>query len=455
MSGGSDDAQVFSVSELTREIRALLEGHWSDLWVEGEVSNLRVQSSGHQYFTLKDAGAQISCVLFRAAASRNALRLAEGMQVKLQGELSVYEPRGQYQLIVRLLQDCGVGALQARFEALKRRLHAEGLFDSHRKRALPRIPQVVALVTSPTAAALQDMLNVLTRRSPWLHLLLYPVRVQGQGAAAESVAALRALNHATEHGWPRPEVIVLARGGGSIEDLWSYNDEGLARAIAGSDIPVISAVGHEIDFTIADFAADLRAPTPSAAAELLAEDAAQMRQFWDQCEGRLRLRLNEVISRHERSLEALGKGALLHGLRHAVQRAEMDADALEQRLSESAQTVLQRAAEALLHCERVLAVRHPRSLLLEAGHRVESLGIGMAQTLSRSLERREAALSSRAALLRSLGPEAVLSRGYSMTLGEDGQPLRDAAALQEGQVITTRLQRGELRSRVEGRSAAG
>ena len=449
MSSGSDDAQVFSVSGLTREIRSLLEGHWQDLWVEGEVSNLRLQSSGHQYFTLKDAGAQISCVLFRGAASRNSLRLSEGMQVKAQGDLSVYEPRGQYQLVVRQLQNCGLGELQARFEALKRRLQAEGLFEAQRKQALPKIPQVVAVVTSPTGAALQDMLNVLTRRSPWLHLLVYPVRVQGQGAAAESVAALQALNAAEARHWPRPEVIVLARGGGSIEDLWSYNDEALARAIAASSIPVVSAVGHEIDFTIADFAADLRAPTPSAAAELLTEDAGQMRQFWDQIQGRLRLRLNEVMSRHDRHLEALGKGALFHGLRHAMQRADMDADGMEQRLGEAVSAALRRAAEQILYCERVLASRHPRSQLQELGHRLERLEAGMGQAILRGLERRGVAIESRAAMLRTLGPQAVLSRGYSMTLGEDGQPLRDAAQLRPGEVIRTRLERGELRSRVE------
>lgn len=448
MSSSGDDVEVFSVSALTREIRRLLEGRWIGLWVEGEVSNLRVQSSGHQYFTLKDEQAQISCVLFRGAASRNSLRLAEGMQIKVQGELSVYEPRGQYQLVVRLVQDRGLGALQARFEELKRKLQAEGLFDSSRKRSLPRVPRVVAVVTSPTGAALQDMVNVLSRRSPWLHVLVYPVRVQGQGAAAESVAALRALNRGD--GQLRPEVIVLARGGGSIEDLWSYNDEQLARAIAASAIPVISAVGHEIDFTIADFAADLRAPTPSAAAELLTSDAAQMRESWDQCEKRMKLRLHEVMGRYDQSIEAVAKGALLHGLRHALQRAQMDADSIELQLDDAVGSVLQGLGDRLLRVDRVLASHHPRGLIQEAVHQLERLGQAMGQQVSLRLERGQSLLESRTQLLRNLGPQAVLSRGFSMTLDESGQPIRDASGLRSGQLLLTRFEHGEARSRVEG-----
>ncbi|MCX6854829.1 MAG: exodeoxyribonuclease VII large subunit, partial [Verrucomicrobia bacterium] len=235
---------VLTVTQLTREIREVLEGRIGTVWVEGEISNHRLQTSGHQYFTLKDGGSQISCVMFRGSASRSGARLTDGVQVQVQGEISVYEPRGQYQLVVKQVQMKGQGGLQAKFEALKKKLFDEGLFDQDYKQSIPKFPRTVALVTSPTGAAIQDMLNILTRRAPWVRVMIFPVRVQGQGVERETIRAIEMLNAAEQFGLPRPETIVIGRGGGSIEDLWAYNEESLARAIFVSRIPIISAVGH-------------------------------------------------------------------------------------------------------------------------------------------------------------------------------------------------------------------
>ncbi|MEP6778052.1 MAG: exodeoxyribonuclease VII large subunit, partial [Chthoniobacterales bacterium] len=260
-------AKVLTVAELTRAIRGALETKFRAVWVQGEISNYKLHPSGHQYFTLKDQRAQIACVIFRNTLPAFHPPLTDGAQVQIYGGVSVFEARGQYQLSVQILQERGIGLLQAKFEALKRKLDAEGLFDPARKRSLPKFPRRIGIVTSPSGAAIRDMLNVLQRRAPNVHILINPVRVQGTGAAAEIAVALRELTQPNES-WTPLDLIVLARGGGSIEDLWEFNEEILARAIAASEIPVVSAVGHEVDFTIADFVSDLRAPTPSAAAEL-------------------------------------------------------------------------------------------------------------------------------------------------------------------------------------------
>src|ERR1700704_4377003 len=269
--------KVLSVSELTRSIRGILETKFGAVWVQGEVSNYKLHPSGHQYFTLKDARAQIACVIFRNTMTPLRQPVADGAQVQVYGNVSVFEARGQYQLSVQILQPLGLGLLQAKFEALKRKLDAEGLFAAERKRALPKFPRRIGIVTSPSGAAIRDMLNVLRRRAPWLQILISPVRVQGTGAAAEIAVALRELATPNE-GWPPLDLIVIARGGGSMEDLWEFNEEMLARAIVDLGVSIVSAIGHEIDFTICDFVADLRAPTPSAAAELIAPDIVDLRR---------------------------------------------------------------------------------------------------------------------------------------------------------------------------------
>src|SRR3954463_5213585 len=277
-------SKVFTVAELTRQIRGALETRFGAVWVQGEISNYRPQPSGHRYFTLKDQRAAISCVIFRNTLPPTAPPIADGAQIQVYGNVTVFEARGQYQLNVQILQTRGAGLLQAKFEALKRKLEAEGLFDPARKRALPKFPKRIGIITSPSGAAIRDILNVLSRRAPNVQVLINPVRVQGMGAAAEIATAIKDFGRPSAT-WEAVDVIVLARGGGSIEDLWEFNEEIVARAIFHSEIPIVSAVGHEIDFTIADFVADLRAPTPSAAAELIVPDFSEVNRRIDELAG--------------------------------------------------------------------------------------------------------------------------------------------------------------------------
>src|SRR5438445_7777282 len=275
-------SKVFTVGELTRQIRGTLEAKFRTVWVQGEISNYKLHPSGHQYFTLKDQRAQISCVIWRDTMQPPRQPLADGAQVQVFGTVTVFEARGQYQLNVQIIQPRGVGVLQAKFEALKRKLEAEGLFAPERKRPLPKFPHRIGIVTSPSGAAIRDILNVLRRRAPWLQILINPVRVQGTGAAQEIAVAIRELANPNENFAP-VDLIVLTRGGGSMEDLWEFNEEIVARTIADVNVPIVSAIGHEIDFTIADFVADLRAPTPSAAAELIVPDIVDLRRHIDAC----------------------------------------------------------------------------------------------------------------------------------------------------------------------------
>src|SRR5450432_209835 len=314
--------QVLSVSDLTSQIRRLLEQRVGAVWVGGEVSNLRAQSSGHIYFTLKDVGAQLSCVCFRDAARESRALLADGQQVILQGDVTVYEVRGQYQLVVRQIELRGAGALQIAFEKLKLKLAAEGLFAPERKRLLPKYPQRIGLVTSPTGAAIRDVLHVVKRRNPGLEIILAPCRVQGQGAAEEVAAAIKSLNRYSVESLHRLSIqrfndstnldlILVTRGGGSLEDLWAFNEEVVARAIFESAIPIVSAVGHEIDFTIADFVSDVRAATPSAAAEILTEGVFASRQLVESLTQRMaRMHPRRQLNEHLQRLDDLQTGLL-------------------------------------------------------------------------------------------------------------------------------------------------
>ncbi|MCB1207888.1 MAG: exodeoxyribonuclease VII large subunit [Verrucomicrobiales bacterium] len=438
-----------SVSELTREIRALLENEIGSVWVEGEISNLRIQSSGHQYFTLKDAGAQLSCVMFRGMAQRSAVRLTDGAAVRVYGEVSVYEARGQYQMVVKSVQAQGQGTLQAKFEALKRRLHDEGLFDEEWKKPIPKFPLTVALVTSPTGAAIQDMLNILTRRAPWVRVMVFPVRVQGQGAEREIARAIEILNDATEWGLPKPDTIVVGRGGGSLEDLWNFNEEIVARAIFASEIPVISAVGHEIDFTIADFVADMRAPTPSAAAELLAPDRETLQRHFDGVSRSLTGRMMAALDQSQRVLDLMARGPLMHEPRRRLMEAEQLLDEMEGRLRDGVTASLHESREALAYLAETLARAQPQTRLAEARHQVESTEATLKQLMKHRLQRMNEGIDSRANLLRSLGVDGVLARGFSITMDENGRMLNGPAEVTEGAVIRTRLRDGELVSVVK------
>jgi len=449
--------KVWTVAELTGRVRQLLEDQIGEVWVAGEVSNLRLQSSGHCYFTLKDAASQLSCVLFRREGGVPREALQDGAKIVLRGDLSVYEPRGQYQIIVRQVELQGVGALQAAFERLKAKLQAEGLFAPERKRLISGYPQVIGVVTSPTAAALQDVLHVVERRNPALRLILAPCRVQGDGAAAEIAGALALLNGYAKAssadssaGEPPMDAILVTRGGGSIEDLWAFNDESVARAIASSALPVVSAVGHEIDFTISDFVADLRAATPSAAAELLTEGVFAAADFIAESPTRLSDALLEALKTRSEEL-AFQRGRLTRC--HPRRRLEDAAQRLDELASQARRGAREgeRRARADFRAvtDRLSRVR-PLQLLAERRERIVREVIRMRELASHQWQRQADRAHELEGQLRLLGPEQVLGRGYSITLdAATGNPVRDAARVKRGQRLRTRLQRGEITSRVE------
>src|SRR6266850_1399291 len=390
--------RVYSVSELTREIKAIVEGRFPSLLVKGEVSNLRAPSSGHLYFTLKDADACLDAVLFRTEARRLRFSVQNGLSLVARGRLALYEPQGRYQLVCDTVEPLGAGALQIAFEQLKERLQKEGLFDSARKRKLPFLPRRVAVVTSPSGAAVHDFLRVLHRRYPNLPVLIVPVRVQGD-AAAQEIA--RGIVRAAKQ--PRVDVVVVARGGGSLEDLWAFNQEVVARALCGCPVPTVSAVGHEIDVTIADYCADVRAPTPTAAAELIARvkeelvaDLAQRRQ-------RLEDLLHDRIAARDQGLRVLRERLQIQHPRERLHRLEREVARLEQKLKSLA--------------GRALAARR---------HRYEGL----------------------TARLDALSPLKVLARGYAVAFDERGHALQRAAQVQPGERVRVRLHEGELSAQV-------
>ena len=442
----SDEPRVFSVSEITRTVRAVLEDEIGTVWVEGEVSNYRKQASGHQYFTLKDAQAQLACVWFARGGSRlKQVALTDGMQVQVRGALTVYEARGQYQLNVQLVQAGGAGLLQAKFEALKRKLEAEGLFAAERKRELPGFPAVVGIVTSPTGAALRDMLHVLARRAPWLRVIVSPARVQGEGAAAEIAAGIAALNELAAP----PDVIVVARGGGSVEDLWAFNEEVVARAIVASAIPVVSAVGHEIDFTIADFAADLRAPTPSAAAELIAPDAAELTRELGQWAGQLRRQMSAALGAQRSRLDFLTRSTFFREPEQRLAAAQQRTDLAEEALRRAMREHLVARRQDVGALLAALRQYRPDQLLALRRQHFDALRAKFQARFDEARKEPKARFTRLAAMLRLLAPTATLARGYSITTTTDGSTIRSITDVQRGTQIVTRLADGEVKSRVE------
>ena len=447
---------VFSVSEITASLRRVLEREWPRLWIRGEITNLRLQSSGHAYFSLKDAGAQIQCVLFRGEATefdRGVLR--DGQGVVVGGSLTVYEVRGQYQLRVTDVELAGAGALQLAFEKLKQKLAAEGLFAPERKRPLPRLPGCIGIVTSATGAALRDVVHVIERRAPGLRLILVACRVQGAGAAGELAAGIELLNEFTSRpgtpsACPAPEFILLTRGGGSIEDLWAFNEEVLARALFHSKLPVVSAVGHEIDFTISDFVADVRAATPSAAAEIITEGLFASRQFVAEAATRLRETARTRFEAEREQLELLRRRLTRnHPQRRLNEQAQRLDDASEA-LSRSVRTSSRIRTAALRSLAVRLAQVRPAVLLTRRGKEVEHLATKLRQLTRHRLDARNNQLRSTKMRLELLSPRNVLQRGYSITLdANSGAILRTAGAARPGQRIVTRLKHGQLRSTVE------
>jgi len=436
---------VCTVTELANRIKAQLEDKFPAVWVEGEISNLRVPSSGHVYFTLKDDGAQLRCVLFRSRGRRVAFQPEDGMQVLAFGGLDVYVARGEYQLIVELLEPKGLGALQLAFEQLKRRLEAEGLFEAARKRSLPPFPRTIGIVTSPTGAAIRDMLHIIGRRFADLRILITPVRVQGDGASLEIVRALRDLQEI-----PDLDVVIVGRGGGSIEDLWAFNDERVARAIAACRVPVISAVGHETDFTIADFVADLRAPTPSGAAELVVREKLHVaRALLDLYEG-LKQAMASRLARERERVDTLGRRRVLTDASRALRDLHRRLDDLTARLAlgvrgreRQATHRLSLARNALRSLNPVARIANGTALLSQLRGRLASAAV---YNVKASRHRFDAAVGQ----LDSLSPLAVLGRGYSLTrLQPSGAIVRSAAQTHPGDVVEILLHQGALDARVE------
>ena len=442
------ERKIYRVSELSRLVREKLEGQFADIWVEGEVSNFRPAASGILYFTLKDETAQLRCVCFRQQSRYLKFRPEDGLQVLARGKISVYEARGEYQLYVEYLEPQGLGALQLAFEQLKKKLAAEGLFDASRKKPLPRLPRRIGIITSPRGAAIQDMIRILRRRYENLHLLIYPVRVQGEGAAEEMVEALRFFHLPPPQGMP-VDVLILTRGGGSLEDLWAFNEEKLARAIAASTIPVISAVGHETDFTIADFVADLRAPTPSAAAEIVVETKHQLQQQVRASEETLERVARFRLLRLRQQLTELTTHRGFQILRTMLAQAEQQSDEMTSRLIETARGGLRQARRRweqqhsfLLHLD--LRGKQERDFLrwnrqrTALGHQVRLM-----------LMQRRARLESLTAQLVPLSPRRILERGYAIVFDSAGKVLKDAGEVSPGEEITLRLARGSLAAEVK------
>ncbi|HEY8961141.1 MAG TPA: exodeoxyribonuclease VII large subunit [Luteolibacter sp.] len=443
------EPKAFSVTQLVRRIKNVVEVSVGEVWIEGEVSNLKKQASGHWYFSLKDDGAQIQCAMFGARKKPGFDALEDGAKVRVFAEASVYEARGQLQIIVLKAERAGLGDLQARFEALKRKLHAEGLFDASRKKALPRYPCVVGIVTSGTGAAIRDILNVLGRRAPWVQPVLMPVRVQGKGAECEIATAIERLGQPERYGFPRCDVLIVGRGGGSLEDLWCFNEETVARAIAGCPIPVVSAVGHEIDFTIADFVADLRAPTPSAAAELVVPDGDELRARLALFRRRIERQLAEKLQAAERSLVVLKRGVLQRSGDRLLREPTMQVDALRSRLQTAVARSMESNAARLAEARADHRSHHPAKMLERRAERIDSLGHRLARLGSEQLAQREAKLRGVGDLLRALGPESAFQRGFSITLDGQGRVVRSAGDLAPGEEIRTKLIDGEVRSEVK------
>ena len=436
------ERRVFSVSELNAAIRAVLDAEFRDVWVSGEISGVKLAASGHYYFTLKEREAQVRCVAFRSSHRYWKIKPQDGLSVLAHGRLDVYEARGEYQLQVEMLEPQGAGALQLAFEQLKKKLAAEGLFDPKRKRPLPRFPRRIGIVTSPRGAAIADLIHILCRRSPGVHVRLFPALVQGEGSVEE---ICRGLEYFSRSKWA--ELVIVGRGGGSLEDLWSFNEEAVARAIAACAVPVVSAVGHETDVTIADFVADLRAPTPSAAAELVVPNRDDVLDRIAAARARGAQALRYRLAMLDRRLRQQGVERALSVLHRRIGRSLQRVDEQEYRLRER----LRAAIDARERRRRTLEIRlrrfDVRPRLAADRHRLETAHAAAAETMRRTLARRRSACEQLAAKLSTLSPLRILDRGYAIVSNERGI-LKDAAAAPAHSEIHVRLAKGELDARV-------
>ena len=411
---------IFSVAELNNSVKRLLENQFPAIWLEGEISNLALPRSGHMYLTLKDDQAQVRAAMFRGNNIRLKFKPKDGMQVLVRGRLSLFAPRGDYQLIIDHMEEAGLGALQRAFEQLKAKLDAEGLFDEERKQAVPSRPARIGVVTSPTGAAIHDILSVLQRRFPLTEIVLYPTLVQGSEAVTSICQAIETANRRAEC-----DVLIVGRGGGSLEDLWCFNDERVARCIAASELPIVSAVGHEIDFTIADFVADVRAPTPSAAAELLSADGRELLETLSSYQSWFTDRMARTIRERRQKLDWLSRQ-----LKHPGKRLEEHAqrlDELELRLRQSMKRSLQLHQSKLQTANARLQNRNPKAQIQALQKDIANLRVRLRRSFHQDMVHRHTDLRHFALRLNTVSPLATLSRGYSITKTGDGHILRQAA----------------------------
>ncbi|MCX6620247.1 MAG: exodeoxyribonuclease VII large subunit [Acidobacteria bacterium] len=437
------ERRIFGVAELNAAIRALLDRQFGNLWVAGEISGVRQAASGHYYFTLKDHDAQLRCVCFRNSARLLKFKPQDGVSVLARGRIDVYEQRGEYQLLVEALEPQGHGALQFAFEQLKRKLAAEGLFDAARKRALPKLPRRIGIVTSPTGAAIRDMIQVLTRRFPGLHIRLYPALVQGEGSIE---AVTRGIDYFSQSGWA--EVLIVGRGGGSLEDLWTFNEEQVARAIAACSVPVISAVGHETDFSIADFVADLRAPTPSAAAELAVRTRAELLEQITGGTHKLKQEIRYRLSSARRELQEQGVERVVAILHRKVGRSEQRVDEMEYRLRDRLRACVATQRRRWNTLDLRLRRTDLRLHFASIRRRMEGLEHAGIQLMRRRMAEWQRSLAPLPAKLSQLSPLTVLERGYAIVETPDGRIVRDAAEAPVDSAIRIRLAKGRLSARV-------
>lgn len=440
----NNNRSVYSVTELNRATAAVLEQEFAWVWVEGEISNMAQPASGHIYFSLKDANAQVSCAMFKGRNRDLNFKPENGQQVVVRGKVSLYQPRGNYQLIVDRMEDAGDGILRRKFEALKNKLASEGLFDEDNKQDIPELPACIGIITSSTGAAIHDTLSVIARRFPSIPVKLYPVPVQGEQAAP---AICRALEIAAVHG--ACDVLLLVRGGGSLEDLWSFNEESVARAIFDCPIPVVSGVGHEVDFTIADFVADIRAATPTAAAETVTPDQEAWIQSLAWYQQRLHQLMTEKIQRQNELLNWLnGRLAQQHPVA-VVQRLSQKLDDLDQRMRYAWRFRVQQARNNTQQLNSRLLAASPEIALNRYQHGLQLLSQRLSYRISALLDQQKSRLSNCARTLQAISPLQTLERGYSITMDSDGKTIIDAKTLSKGDEIQTRLHKGMIISRIQ------
>lgn len=434
-------SRALSVSELNHQVKHLLEASFLQVWVEGELSSLSRPSSGHWYFSLKDKKCQIRCAMFRGFNQRVREIPKEGDQVRIRGKVTLYENRGDFQIIVEQIEPAGAGALQQAFEALKAKLQREGLFDAGRKKPLPTLPRHIGIVTSPTGAAVHDILTVLARRCPSIPVTLYPTAVQGKAATSSIV---RAIESANAHGVA--DLLIIGRGGGSLEDLWCFNEEAVARAIAASALPTVSAVGHEVDVTIADFVADLRAPTPSAAAEKVSPDQSAWIKQLRESELRLAGATGRALARMGTSLRHLA--ARLRDPRRELMDKAQRMDELDVRLGKAIRQRVERSGTRANHLAQRLTLQSPARRLADSQNSLKILDERLTSSISQRLDRQNSQLEHLAQTLNVVSPLATLGRGYAIVQDEHGGIIRDADRLKAGDSVTARVSKGRIEAKV-------